>query len=105
MKRVELGEIEEEITEQIDRYFQTIADEMEKAGTAVEEKVRAWIAAVLEEKLSLDEFASLVEGEKDLGGMLVLEQKVNARVLAGAIKNLMLEKVVEVVTGFVGTEE
>ena len=61
------------------------------------EEVRKWLAAVVAGDLSLDEFKELVEGEKALVEMTLLQKGVSAKVLANTFKNFVLDKVLEVV--------
>ncbi len=101
MTQLDFGEIEKEVEEQLESFFEAATDEIEKAIEAVEERMRSWIAAVVNGELSLEEFRELVEGEKDLAVLSALQQTVTAKGIAGALKNTVLEKVLEVVTGFV----
>ena len=89
----------EELEQKIDTFIKHLGDELEDIIDTVEERVRGWVAAVVSDDLSLDEFKSLVEGEKELVEMAALQQKVSAKVLANVFKNLVLEKLVEVVEG------
>ena len=78
-----------------------IEDELADVITAVLDRTRQWVAAVISGDLSLDEFKDLVEGEKDLLEMSALQKSVEAKALAGTLKNALLNKLVEIVGGVV----
>jgi len=88
---------------EVTEFLEELQEEIVALGGA-EERLRAWVAAVVTGDLSLNEFKGLVEGETVLLEMTALQQKVSAKVMANAVKNMVLEKALEVVTEFVGRE-
>lgn len=85
----------------LEGFASEIEDELRDVVEAVLDRSRAWTAAVIAGDLSLEEFKDLIEGEKDLLEMSALQKSVEAKVLAGTLKNALLEKLVEIVGGVV----
>ena len=88
-----LQEIEDAIEEKLESLFDQVSAELETVIGDMEERVRGWLAAVVTGDLSPEEFKELVEGEKALLEMTVLQKSVNAKALANTIKNVLLETV------------
>ena len=90
-------QIEDLVGEKLDELVRQLEDELEAIGDAFTAKTREWLSAVAAGDLSLDEFKELVEGEKALLGMSLLQKGVEEKAFANAIKGVILEKLLEVV--------
>ena len=90
-------QIEDLVGEKLDELVGQLEDELDAIGDAFTAKTREWVSAVVAGDLSLGEFKDLVEGEKALLEMSLLQKGVEAKAFANAIKSIILEKLLEVV--------
>ena len=94
-------DIMDELEAKLEEFLEQVGDDIEPFIDDVGEKARTWIAAFAAGDLSIDEFKELVAGERALLEMLVLQQKVNTKMLVNVIKRFVLETLEDVVTSFV----
>ncbi len=97
----DMGKIKDEFEAKLEEFLEQVGDDVEPFIDDVGEKARTWIAAIAAGDLSVEEFRELVEGERALLEMLVLQQRVNTKVLVNVFKRFVLETLEEVVTTFV----
>ncbi len=71
-------------------------DFMELAGE-IRRKLIDWTAAVARGELSLDELKELLEGERGLLAMTMLQKKVETKTLLNTLRGNLLDTMIEVV--------
>ena len=86
-----------DIEDAIDDLLTDLEIEIDDLLISTRSKLLDWAAAVARGKMSLDEFKELLEGEKALLEMTVLQKKVETKVLLNTLKGNLIETLIGVV--------
>ncbi len=86
-----------DIEDAIDDLLVDLEVEIDGLLISTRSKLLDWAAAVARDKMSLDEFKELLEGEKALSEMTVLQKKVETTVLLNTLKGNLIDTLIEVV--------